>query len=152
MFYSEGIDMADYGSTDRVRRTATEQYIAPARRRNETTVKIHSGAFGKFLVQNNILPPNRFPIICNALKSGKFLKENRLVLEEIQGPPSGRSSTVTFVYKVEPQAPSPPGSSSDPDTNSPNSFLNLRGILKETYKQFGGAEQFHRRERESWDR
>jgi len=144
--------MANYGSTDRVRRTAKEQYIVPARRRNETIVKIHSGAFGKFLVQNNILPPNRYPIICNALKSGKFLKENRLVLEEIQGPPSGRSSTVTFVYKVEPQAPSPPGSSPDPNTNSPNSFLNLRGILKATYRQLGGAEKFHRRERESWDR
>jgi hypothetical protein len=144
--------MANYGSTDRVRRTASEQYIAPARRRNQTTVKIHSGVFGKFLVQNNILPPNRFPIICNALKSGKFLKENRLVLQEIQGPPSGRSSTVTFVYKVEPQAQSSHQPSPAPQTNSQNSFLNLRGILKSTYQQLGGAEQFHRRERESWNR
>ena len=152
MFYPEVIEMADYGSTDRVRRTAAEQYIAPARRRSETSVKIHSGVFGKFLVQNNILPPNRFPIICNALKSGKFLKENHLVLEEIQGPPSGRSSTVTFVYKVDPVPPTGPHSSLAPDTSSPNSFLNLRGILKATYRQLGGAEKFHRHERESWDR
>lgn len=148
MFYPEVIEMANYGSTDRVRRTAAEQYIAPARRRSETSVKIHSGVFGKFLVQNNILPPNRFPIICNALKSGKFLKENHLVLEEIQGPPSGRSSTVTFVYKVEPEPPAGPHSS----PMNPNTFLNLRGILKTTYRQLGGAEKFHRREQESWDR
>jgi hypothetical protein len=152
MFNQEVIGMANYGSTDRVRRTATERYIVPARRRNETTVKIHSGSFGKFLVQNNILPPNRFPIICNALKSGKFLKENRLVLEEIQGPPSGRSSTVTFVYKVEPETLSPPGSSPTPDSGGTNSFLTLRGILTTTYKQLGGAENFHSRERETWDR
>jgi hypothetical protein len=144
--------MANYGSTDRVRRTAAEQYIAPARQCRETVVSIHSGVFGKYLVQNNILPPNRFPIICNALKSAKFLKENHLILKEIQGPPSGRSSTVTFVYEVEPQPPVSSHSSPASPTISSSSFLNLRGILKSTYQQLGGAEKFHRIERESWDR
>lgn len=144
--------MANYGSTDKVRRTAAEQYIAPARRRRETIVKIHSGTFGKFLVQNNILPPNRFPIICNALKSGKFLKENHLVLEDIQGPPSGRSSTVTFVYKVEAEPSTPQNNPRTQVADSSSSFMGLRGILKTTYKQLGGAEKFHRSERESWNR
>jgi hypothetical protein len=144
--------MAIYGSTEKVRRTAAEQYISPARRRSETTVRIHSGTFGKFLVQNNILPPNRFPIICNALRSGKFLKENNLAIEEIHGPPSGRSSTVTFVYRLEPVPSTGPNCSSVSPTTGPNSFLNLRGILKGTYKQLGGAEDFHRNERESWNR
>jgi hypothetical protein len=144
--------MANYGATDKVRRTAAEQYIAPARRRSEKIVKIHSGVFGKFLVQNNVLPPNRFPIICNALKSDKFLKENHLTLEEIQGPPSGRSSTVTFVYKVEPMPPPSQRTSQPPPTNSADFFMSLRGILKRSYKQLGGAESVHRAERESWDR
>jgi hypothetical protein len=141
--------MADYGSTDRVRSKAVEQYIAPARRRNESVVKIHSGIFGKLLVQQNVLPPNRFPIICNALKSEKFLKQNHLTLQEIQGPPSGRSSTVTFVYKVEP-LPITPDTSSSPTVKG-NGFLGLRGILKSTYKELGGAQAFHNRERDSWD-
>jgi hypothetical protein len=144
--------MPNYGSTDKVRRTAAEQYIVPARRRSEKVVTIHSGAFGKFLVQNKILPPNRFPIICNALKSAKFLKENHLILEEIQGPPSGNSSTVTFVYKVEPL---PSGSHSAPKNRSEvssGSFMSLRGIMKSAYEKLGGAEVFHRRESESWDK
>jgi hypothetical protein len=142
--------MADYGSTDRVRRSAVQQYIEPARRRREKVVKIHSGTFGKFLVDHKVLPQNRFPIICNALKSEKFLKENHLILEEIQGPPSGRSSTVTFVYKIEPvstlHSPSPGSNSQGTD-----SFIKLRGILKRTYEKLGGAETFHTAERESWN-
>jgi hypothetical protein len=144
--------MANYGATDKVRRTAAEQYITPARQRSEKTVKIHSGAFGKFLVQNKVLPPNRFPIICNALKSDKFLRENHLILEEIQGPPSGRSSTVTFVYKVEPMPQPPQHSSQAPPASTAISFMDLRGILKRSYKQLGGAEAVHKAERESWDR
>ena len=70
--------MADYGSTDRVRRSAAQLYIEPARRRSEKIVKIHSGTFGKFLVDHKVLSQNRFPIICNALKSEKFLKEKPL--------------------------------------------------------------------------
>ncbi len=143
--------MADYGSTDRVRRSAAQQYIEPARRRSQKIVKIHSGTFGKFLVDRKVLSQNRFPIICNALKSQKFLKENHLILEEIQGPPSGRSSTVTFVYKIEPVSV-PHGSSPATQSGGPNSFMNLRGILKRTYVKLGGAEKFHTAERESWNR
>jgi hypothetical protein len=143
--------MANYGSTDKVRQTASERYISPARRRHETTVAIHSGDFGKYLVQNNVLPPNRFPIICNALRSRAFLKENHLTLEKVQGPPSGRSSTVTFIYKLNPF----PASSHTSPQLSPatgNSFLSLRGIMKSAYKKLGGAESFHRRESESWNK
>jgi hypothetical protein len=144
--------MADYGSTDRVRHSAAEQYIEPARRRGEEIVKIHSGTFGKFLVEHKVLPPNRFPIICNALRSKQFAKENRITLQEVQGPPSGRSSTVTFVYKIEPVSTPSQHSSPPPASKRANSFLKLRGILKPTYERLGGAEAFHRRERESWDR
>lgn len=144
--------MANYGATDKVRRTAAEQYIAPARRRSEQTVKIHSGDFGKLLVKKEVLPPNRFPIICNALKSEKFLKENHLTLTEVQGPPSGRSSTVTFIYKIQPLPPSASTSSQPGSTSSSDSFTSLRGILKATYKRLGGAQKFHTHERESWDR
>ena len=143
--------MANYGATDLVRRKAVERYIAPARRDSQTTVTIHSGDFNKFLVQNRVLAPNRFPIICNALQSKKFLQENHLTLKEVQGPPSGRSSTVKFIYKIEPLPPGSPNSPSA-EANSADAFLSLRGIMKSTYQKLGGAEAFHRRESESWDR
>ncbi len=116
--------MANYGSTDKVRRTAAEQYVIPARRRSETTLTIHSGDFNKFLVQNQVLPPNRFPIVCNALQSRKFLQENHLALKEVQGPPSGRSSTVKFIYRIEPIPP-----------DSQNQALDSTGKLRRYFPQ-----------------
>jgi hypothetical protein len=144
--------MPNYGSTDKVRKTAAEQYVIPARRRSETTVTIHSGEFNKLLVQNRVLPPNRFPIICNALQSRKFLQENHLTLKEVQGPPSGKSSTVKFIYKIEPLPPGSQNPTAPPATNSADTFLSLRGIMKSSYQKLGGAEAFHRRESESWDK
>jgi hypothetical protein len=152
MFMSKAAGMANYGSTDRVRRFAAEQYIEPARRRGEEIVKIHSGTFGQLLVEQKVLPPNRFPIICNALRSKRLSKENHVTLQEIQGPPFSRSSTVTFVHKVEPESEPSEHSSHGPPMKSAISFTNLRGILKDTYKQLGGAQAVHHRERESWDR
>ena len=31
-------------------------------------------------------------------------------------------------------------------------FESLRGILKESYAKLGGSEEYHRKERESWDK
>lgn len=140
--------MANYGATEKVRKTAFERYIEPARRRQEGTVTIHSGEFNKYLINTNLLPPNRFPIVCNALRSSKFLRENYLKLQKIDGPPSGRSSTVTFVYKLEPL----PHGSGTPLKHADDEFLGLRGILKSTYQQLGGVEAFHRRQSEIWDK
>jgi hypothetical protein len=147
--------MRDTGATDRVRRFASEHYIVPARSRKEEIVKIHSGISGKLMVEHGIISANRFPIICDALRSDKFLEDNRLNLLDVQAPPtvrSGRSSTVTFVYKLEPEPslsdPTPAGSAPAESGN----FLHLRGLLKATYKQLGGAQNFHASERESWNR
>ena len=145
--------MPDYGSTDRVRRAAAQEYVEPARKRGDTTVKIHSGTLGKSLVANNLLAPNRFPIICNALKSAKFQKENDLTLLEVESPPtalSGRSSTLTFVYRLETHQSIDPRGNGAPQKGVVT-FEQLRGILSDTYKRLGGAEAFHRAERESWD-
>src|ERR1700723_2725709 len=94
--------MPDYGSTDRVRSSAGKRYIAPARAKKERFVHIHTGEFSKELVQERLLAANRFPLVCNALRSKKFLAENRLRLVKEEAPPSGLSSTVVFTYELEP--------------------------------------------------
>ena len=145
--------MSDYGSTDRVRRYAAEQYVNPARQRGETTIRINSGSVGKSLVADHVLAPGRYPLICNALKSNIFQKENGLTLLEIQAPStaaSKQSSTITFVYRIERATTSPEGSSPMPEKDA--LFDRLYGSLRKTYKQLGGAEAFHRAERESWER
>jgi hypothetical protein len=58
---------------------------------------------------------------------------------------------VKFIYKIEPL---PPGSHppTTPPASAADAFLSLRGILKSTYQKLGGAEAFHTRESESWNK
>jgi hypothetical protein len=144
--------MADYGSTDRVRKSAVERYIAPARAQRQSIVTIHTGSFEKSLVKHGVIQPNRFPIVCNALKSRKFLSENNLILLKVQAPPSGQSSTVTYTYKLATEPAPAAGVEPHSPSEVENSFKQLRGVLKRTYRELGGAKAFHTAERESWDR
>lgn len=144
--------MPVYGATDRVRRQAAAEYIEPARRIGAERVRIHTGTFNKKLVACHVLPPNRLPLVCNALASRKFQRENHLALENVDGPPSGHSSTVIYTYRLEPIPQASP--SAAPVVAAPaasGSFLSLRGALKKTYKQLGGADKFHKTQREAWD-
>ena len=140
--------MARYGSTDQVRNFASRQYVEPARLRGEKTVSIHSGEVNRTLVAKNVLLPNRFPIICNALKSRKFLQDNRMVLEKVQGPASGQSSTVTFIYRLDDVSSKSLKASARQVVSR---FTAMRGALRQTYKSLGGAESFHKKERAAWN-
>ena len=140
--------MADYGATDRVRRSATDQYVRPARARNQSTLEIHSGTFEKSLVQRGTLQPNRFPIVCNALRSKKFLTENKLELVDVKAPPSGQSSTAVFTYRLAAESVA----LQNTEASSAPNLLSLRGVLKTTYKKLGGSQSFHKRQREEFDR
>jgi hypothetical protein len=50
-------------------------------------------------VQKGVHLSNRVSLVCQALKSHKFLAENHLLIEKWEGPPSGMSTTVTFTYR-----------------------------------------------------
>jgi hypothetical protein len=149
--------MPDYGATDRVRRFAAQRFIEPARRRGERLVTIHAGKLGKLLEEQNLLASNRFPIICGAIGSPLFARKYKVRLQSREGPRSGLSSSAIFTFSLEPeqtdQGPATPASES---TGKPGArhdpFMELRGLLKATYKHLGGAEAFHRRESESWDK
>jgi hypothetical protein len=137
--------MAEYGATDRVRQRAAVQYVEPARRRGDRQVTIHSGILNKLLVESNALPANRLPLVCNALSSRKFQRDNGLALEKVEGPPSGHSSTVVYTYRLEP-VPALSVTTATPAS----AFLAARGALKKTYKELGGGESFHRKQRQDW--
>jgi 5-methylcytosine-specific restriction protein B len=124
---------------DRVREHARQEYIEPARRRGDSTVRIVAGD-----VQKAARLVNRTALVCQALKSHKFLKENRLALEKWDGPPSGMSTTVTFTYRLAGQPPA----AGQPPGESP--LLRLWGIGEEVFQSLGGGEAFIRSEREQW--
>jgi 5-methylcytosine-specific restriction protein B len=131
--------MESQKDADRIRQYLKQQYLDTARLRGVTIVRIVAGDIHKELGLSN-----RVPNVCQVLKSKKFLKENRLVLEKLEGPPSGLSTTATYTYRLE--AAGPPAPKRD------SLLLSLRGIAKDTFASLGGGEKFIHGERENFYR
>jgi hypothetical protein len=119
-----------------VRQHAIETYISPARRRRERTVSVNVGAVHKALRLGN-----RVPLVCTALESQKFLKENSLRLISKTGPPSGQSTTVTFTYEFVAKE------KDDHGVDRQEAWNRLRGALKDVFAELGGGENYLRNER-----
>jgi hypothetical protein len=124
---------------DRVRDYARREYIEPARKRRQSMVRVVAGE-----VQKGVHLSNRVSLVCQALKSHKFLAENHLLLEKWEGPPSGMSTTVAFTYRVLDTALQP---STQPEEWP---FKKLRGVAKEVFRNLGGGEAFLREERDKF--
>ena len=124
---------------DLIRDWARKHCIEPARLRGDATVQIVAGE-----VQKAVSLHNRTPLVCQALRSRKFLEENHLALERWDGPPSGTSTTVKFTFRFlnEPAQPGRVGESP---------LYGLWGIGKEVFQSLGGAEAFLRSERKAWE-
>ena len=126
--------------SDLVRRHAAEVYLSAARRRREKRFSVNVGAVHKALELGN-----RVPLVCTALASQKFLKENHLRLIAKTGPPSGQSTTVTFTYELMDRG------GDDPTAKDPfpmDAWLSIRGIAKDIFASLGGGEAYIRGERE----
>jgi hypothetical protein len=123
--------------SDAIRRHAYEKYVLQARRRKEKIISINVGE-----VHREMGLSNRVPSVCAALGSKKFLNEHGLRIVSKTGPPSGQSTTVTFLYEIV---------HSKPEKQSADEMWeSLRGIGKDTYASFGGGEEYLRQERASF--
>ncbi|MBZ5571407.1 MAG: hypothetical protein LAO09_05965 [Acidobacteriia bacterium] len=125
--------VASKSSSDLVREYAQETYISPARRRREKTVTINVGQ-----IQKGVGLQNRVSLVCQALKSEKFLRAHGLKLISETGPPSGQSTTVTYTYEFLDAPPAPAGT---------DAWDRLRGALKDVFAELGGGEAYLRAER-----
>ena len=125
--------------TKRVKDYTLRKYIEPARRRGDPTVTVVAGE-----VQRGVHLSNRVPLVCQALRSHKFLSENGLILEKWEGPQSGLSTTVTFTYRFRAHSA---GRAVQP---SEDPLMRLWGIGREVFQGLGGGEAFIRREREEF--
>ena len=127
------LESAASGS-DAIRRHAYEKYVLNARRRKEKIISINVGDVHREMGLNN-----RVPLVCAALGSKKFLKEHGLRIVSKTGPPSGQSTTVTYLYEVV---------HSKPEARTADDMWDsLRGIGKDVFAALGGAEKFIRQER-----
>lgn len=124
-------------ASESVREHARHAYLQPARRHGEKRVEINVGTVHRALALKN-----RIPLVCQALKSDKFLSGNGLRLVSESGPPSGQSTTVTYTYEFVENA----------ESIAPrrDEWGKLRGALKEVFADLGGGENYLREERESF--
>jgi hypothetical protein len=125
------------GNTERVREYARREYIEPARRHGEITVRIVAGDVQKALGLHN-----RSPQVCSALRSRKLLEENHLALVKAEGPPGGMSTTMTFTYRLLDVGKE--------GQQKPDPLLRFWGIGKDVFEALGGGEAFIRSERENF--
>ena len=123
--------------SDAIRRHAYEKYVLDAQLRKEKLISINVGDVHREMGLNN-----RVPLVCAALGSKKFLKEHALRIVSKTGPPSGQSTTVTFLYEIV--------HSQQEKQNADEIWQSLRGIGKDVYASFGGGEAYLRRERENF--
>ena len=122
---------------DKIRIHSTEKYVLPARRQKMKRFSIRAGDVVRELGMNG-----RVPAVCSALKGHKFLQHNNLRLIEISGPKSGQSTTVTYTYEfVETKKSELPNE--DP-------WIQLRGALKNVFRELGGGEAYLRNERDNF--
>lgn len=128
--------IAPKSSSDLVREYAQETYIGPARRRREKTVTINAGQ-----VQKGVGLRNRVSLVCQALKSEKFLRAHGLKLISETGPPSGLSTTVTYTYEFVDEG------KDSKSLDRQDAWNQLRGALKDVFAELGGGENYLRNER-----
>jgi hypothetical protein len=124
-------------NADVIRSHGREKYVLPARARREKRFSIRAGD-----VIKDLKLIDRVPAVCSALQTRKFLRENNLRIVEKTGPPSGKSTTVTYTYEFLDGQPSPAG---------PDAWERLRGALKDVFAELGGGEAYLRAERASFN-
>jgi len=147
------------GSSDLVRSVALEKYVQPAIRAGKTQFSVAVKDIMQDL-QGRGFPRGNYPQVCTAIRTGKFLRENRIEIESVDGPPSGLSPKVVVHYRVatvadrkslegNPSQNSAPAGVLDPPVETSEAKAErltekLRGLLKEELAEFGGAEAFIR--------
>jgi 5-methylcytosine-specific restriction protein B len=121
---------------DEVQEYVRTTYVASAKQRGDTTVRIKAGD-----VHRSLHWSNRVPSVCTTLASQKFQKETGLKLISKQGPPSGYSTTVVYTYNLGLDEPKP-------STSGKPRLEALYGLLAGVYRELGGGERYLREERE----
>ncbi len=148
--------MMNIGLSDRIRAFAKDKYVLPAIGEGKSRFSIRVKEVNNDLRADGF-PPRHTPQICDALTGRKFLRENNLEIEKVEGPPSGQSPTVVVHYRVgaseeadsitnfAAQKQDAVGETrEDPSERAIRLTERLRGILKDELAEYGGGEAFLR--------
>jgi len=144
------------GLSDRIRELATAKYVKPALSAGQQSFSIRVRDLLNDL-RTEGFPQRNTPQVCSALVTSKFLRDNDLSIDRVEGPPSLQSPRVVVHYRVGRvasstgntiapinQKVSEPQPLEDPSERAFRLTEKLRGILKEELKEYGGADGFMR--------
>lgn len=137
--------------SDKIRSYAERKYVGPARRDGQKTFTIAVRDILDFFVENEGLPRQNVPQVCQALRTPrKFLNPLGLRLEKVDGPEKQQSPTVVFHYRFLEEDSGKDSRKSErtpehKDGASAGSPVDrLWGLLREELAEYGGGEAFVR--------
>ena len=145
----------NHGLSDRVRMVALEKFVTPAVRAGKSQFSVAVRDLMRHL-QAGGFPERNWPQVCTAIQAGKFLRENGLEIEGVDGPPKKQSPTVVVRYRIATPVQTPFSGAVDltpegreANTESPEAWAfrmteRLRGLMKEEIAARGGAEGYMR--------
>src|SRR5258708_6322606 len=133
-----------------IRQSLRSRYFEPARRRRETLVTLRAGDIHRELGLRN-----RVPNVCQVMESRILEKEAGVKVSSKQGPPSGRGTSLTVTYVVEPAHDEAKNDSREIkpvplDHPGVALFYELRGLAADIYAAEGGGEAWLKKERENF--
>jgi len=143
----------NHGLSDQVRTVALDRYVKPALRAGH----MHFSVAVRDLMQHlqaDGFPERNWPQICTAIQTGKFLRENGLEIEGVDGPPKKQSSTVVVRYRITGNNNAQSSGTEGPplaesDSESPQDWAlrlteRLRGLMRDEIAARGGTEGYIR--------
>jgi len=145
----------NHGLSDQVRAVALEKYVHPAIRAGKVQFSVAVRDLMRHL-QADGFPERNWPQVCTAIQAQKFLRENGLEIEGVDGPPKKQSPTVVVRYQVVSRAAKPTTGTVElegemanlkeesPSERSYRLTERMRGLLKEELAEYGGGEAFLR--------
>ena len=128
---------------DDIREFAREKYVEPAKRRGESQFSIAVKAVETGLRPRG-LETGRTPLVCTSLSGNKFQRENGIVLDHWDGPPSGKSTTVVYHFRFADTPVTSGGSYETSEQRALRLTESLRGLMKQEIQKHGGTEAFLR--------
>jgi hypothetical protein len=148
-------EFMNHGLSDQVRTVALDKFVKPAVRAGKVRFSVAVRDLMRHL-QADGFPERNWPQVCTAIQAGKFLRENGLEIEGVDGPPKKQSPTVVVRYRVAGRGKTEVAGAEDfppegvqANVESPEAWAfrlteRLRGLMKEEISARGGAEGYMR--------
>jgi hypothetical protein len=141
----------DISLSDEVRALALRKYVQPAKRAGKTELSIAVKDLLKDL-DKTMFHGNRVPLVCSAIRTRGFQRENGLEITSVDGPRSKTSPTVVVHYRIGAEGraegseltTSEAPVAEDSEARAYRLTEKVRGLLKEEIAAYGGAEAFMR--------